>query len=251
MASRGKKVGEGEKLDAKTINKVGREVAWAGGGGRGVEPPWHPFTQLLLRRNADFEKGSRMPLSPASYSSPRLPRLSPLPPLQEVLTEQLKQQQELQRKLAKLGKQMDHLERARREEEAPLLLQAHEAKVKVRWQIKRQQAGSVVELLQPVGTGHNMLNCACGSSSLAAAIRSLAADPPVFCRSSCVGAVQEGEELFKSEAEAAKLAHRAAWEHDLSEKARVAKMQADREALAQQIQARRAEEFAALKVGQE
>lgn len=33
------------------------------------------------------------------------------PRLQEVLSEQLRQQQELQRKLAKLGKQMDHLER--------------------------------------------------------------------------------------------------------------------------------------------
>lgn len=60
--------------------------------------------------------------------------------------------------------------------------------------------------------------------------------------------LQEGEELFKSEAEAGKVAHRAAWEHDLSEKARVARMRGDREALAQQIQARRAEEFAALKV---
>ncbi|KAL4448023.1 hypothetical protein ABPG75_005242 [Micractinium tetrahymenae] len=69
MASRGKKVGEGEKLDAKAIN-------------------------------------------------------------QEVLTEQLRQQQELQRKLAKLAKQMDHLERARREEEAPLLAQAYEQKLK-------------------------------------------------------------------------------------------------------------------------
>jgi translation initiation factor 3 subunit A len=70
MASRGKKVGEGEKLDAKAINR-------------------------------------------------------------EVMSEQLKQQQELQRKLAKLAKQMDHLERARREEEAPLLVQAYEHRIRV------------------------------------------------------------------------------------------------------------------------
>lgn len=51
---------------------------------------------------------------------------------QEVLSEQLKQQQELQRRLARLAKQQDHLERARREEEAPLLAAAHQAKLKVR-----------------------------------------------------------------------------------------------------------------------
>jgi translation initiation factor 3 subunit A len=48
-----------------------------------------------------------------------------------VVSEQLRQQQELQRKLAKLAKQMDHLERARREEEAPLLAAAHDRKLKV------------------------------------------------------------------------------------------------------------------------
>ena len=64
LASRGKKVGEGEKLDARIINK-------------------------------------------------------------EAASEQLKQQQELQRRLAKLARQMDHLERAKREEEAPLLVAAH------------------------------------------------------------------------------------------------------------------------------
>ncbi len=48
------------------------------------------------------------------------------------MSEQLKQQQELQRKLAKLGKQMDHLERARREEEAPLLAEVAKQAYKVR-----------------------------------------------------------------------------------------------------------------------
>lgn len=101
-----------------------------------------------------------------------------------MLSEQLRQQQELQRKLAKLGKQMDHLERcahrrgavsgflpttpasrpchdavdgwwwlisplcpssalysARREEEAPLLASAHEAKLKVRSRCRRAWLG--------------------------------------------------------------------------------------------------------------
>jgi hypothetical protein len=117
---------------------------------------------------------------------------------------------------------------------------------------------SVVQLMHPVLVGRATCSATCvvrRSVSLAACCYPneallLTLLLLVCCCSSCVAAVQEGEELFKSEAEAAKLAHRAAWEHDLSEKARVAKMQADREALAQQIQARRAEEFAALKVGQ-
>lgn len=83
---------------------------------------------------------------------------------------------------------MDHLERARREEEGPLLAQAYEQKLK------------------------------------------------------------DDEQLFHSEAGAFKAAHRAAWEADLAEKQRLIKVAEDRAAVAQQIQARRAEEFAALKV---
>lgn len=44
--------------------------------------------------------------------------------LQEVLTEQLKEQKELDRQLHKMQKRLDHLERAFREEEAPLTIQA-------------------------------------------------------------------------------------------------------------------------------
>lgn len=69
LTSKGKKVGEGEKLDAMAINK-------------------------------------------------------------EAVSEQLKQQQELQRRLSKLARQMDHLERAKREEETPLLAEAHIARAK-------------------------------------------------------------------------------------------------------------------------
>lgn len=41
--------------------------------------------------------------------------------MQEAISERLKEAQELERKLARLAKTMDHMERARREEEAPLL----------------------------------------------------------------------------------------------------------------------------------
>lgn len=41
----------------------------------------------------------------------------------EVLTERMKEAQEMERRMHKLAKQLDHLERARREEEAPLLNQ--------------------------------------------------------------------------------------------------------------------------------
>ena len=50
-------------------------------------------------------------------------------PVQEALSERLKEQQELERKLAKMGKQLDHFERARREEEVPYIMQAHEQRM--------------------------------------------------------------------------------------------------------------------------
>jgi len=49
--------------------------------------------------------------------------------MHEALTEQLKGRQELERKLAKLTKQMDHFERAKREEEVPLLLESHKTRM--------------------------------------------------------------------------------------------------------------------------
>lgn len=45
--------------------------------------------------------------------------------MQNVLTEKLKEQQELDRRLQKLAKQMDHLERAKREEEFPFIEELH------------------------------------------------------------------------------------------------------------------------------
>ena len=69
------------------------------------------------------------PLSPhPAHTRRAAPR--PAAP-QEAVSEQLKQQQELQRKLGKLAKTMDHLERAKREEEAPLLAEAQAAALKV------------------------------------------------------------------------------------------------------------------------
>lgn len=66
-----------------------------------------------------------------SRASSLTPPRPTLPPPQEAVSEQLKQQQELQRKLAKLAKQMDHLERAKREEEAPLLAEAQKGRLQV------------------------------------------------------------------------------------------------------------------------
>ena len=42
------------------------------------------------------------------------------------LNEGVKQKQEMEKKLLKLGKQMDYLERAKREEEAPLIEDAYQ-----------------------------------------------------------------------------------------------------------------------------
>lgn len=57
--------------------------------------------------------------------------------MQEALAEQVKERQEQERKLAKLIKQMDHLERARRQEEGPLLEAAYATQLDVRacWSI--------------------------------------------------------------------------------------------------------------------
>ena len=51
--------------------------------------------------------------------------------MQEALAEQVKERQEQERKLAKLIKQMDHLERARRQEEGPLLEAAYATQLDV------------------------------------------------------------------------------------------------------------------------
>ena len=51
--------------------------------------------------------------------------------MQEALAEQVKERQEQERKLAKLIKQMDHLERAKRQEEAPLLEAAYATQLDV------------------------------------------------------------------------------------------------------------------------
>lgn len=45
--------------------------------------------------------------------------------LELALNEQLKERQEMERKLQKLAKTMDYLERAKREEESPLIEEAY------------------------------------------------------------------------------------------------------------------------------
>jgi translation initiation factor 3 subunit A len=49
--------------------------------------------------------------------------------MEEALTEQMKERQELERKLQKLSKTMDYLERAKREEERPLIEAAHQKRL--------------------------------------------------------------------------------------------------------------------------
>ena len=45
--------------------------------------------------------------------------------MEEALSEQMRERQEMERKLQKLSKTMDHLERAKREEERPLIEEAY------------------------------------------------------------------------------------------------------------------------------
>eukprot|EP00252_Welwitschia_mirabilis_P011385 TRINITY_DN2560_c0_g2_i1.p1 TRINITY_DN2560_c0_g2~~TRINITY_DN2560_c0_g2_i1.p1 ORF type:complete len:988 (-),score=247.89 TRINITY_DN2560_c0_g2_i1:58-3021(-) len=63
--------------------------------------------------------------------------------LEQVLIEQLKERQEMERKLQKLAKTMDYLERARREEEAPLIEAAYQKRLvddKLFFEQQQQQA---------------------------------------------------------------------------------------------------------------
>ena len=94
---------------------------------------------------------------------------------------------EMRRRLTKLAKQMDHLERAKREEEASLREEAAAARVK------------------------------------------------------------DEEALWQREQEAAKVAHRQAWERDLDMKHKLGSLQSDVAAFAEAVQSRRAAEFEALR----
>ncbi len=105
----------------------------------------------------------------------------------EMLREEDKSAQDMKRRLNKLAKQMDHLERAKREEEAPLRQEFSKTKV----------------------------------------------------------ASEEG--AWKLEQAAAMEAHKKAWEHDLSVKKKVERMQGDAKTLSDAIQSRRAAEFEMLK----
>ncbi len=49
--------------------------------------------------------------------------------MEEALSEQMKERAEMERKLQKLSKTMDHLERAKREEERPLIEEAHQKRL--------------------------------------------------------------------------------------------------------------------------
>ena len=78
--------------------------------------------------------------APATFAHPHAHQLRDRPPLslgpprppaatlhtkQDVVAERLKEQADLERKLTRLAKSMDHLERARREEEAPYVEEAY------------------------------------------------------------------------------------------------------------------------------
>lgn len=80
--------------------------------GMGASPPpepQHQCTHALL---------PPPPLRPPPTRSP-----------QDVVAERLKEQAELERKLARLAKTLDHLERARREEEAPYIEEAYKKRM--------------------------------------------------------------------------------------------------------------------------
>jgi len=107
--------------------------------------------------------------------------------MQEALSERLREAQELERKIARSAKTMDHLERARREEEAPLVEAAYAARALEDAALHAEQQAQLLE------------------------------------------------------------AHRAAWEADVKEKARLATMADEKADFAAAIVAKRQEQFEALR----
>ncbi len=81
--------------------------------------------------------------------------------MEEALSEQMKERAEMERKLQKLSKTMDHLERAKREEERPLIEEAHEKRLQDDEKFYKEQ--QEVTFPVPVNTQDNIhflfLNC--------------------------------------------------------------------------------------------
>jgi translation initiation factor 3 subunit A len=65
--------------------------------------------------------------------------------MQEALSERLREAQELERKIARAAKTMDHLERARREEEAPLIEAAYAARAEEDAALHAEQQAQLLE----------------------------------------------------------------------------------------------------------
>jgi translation initiation factor 3 subunit A len=65
--------------------------------------------------------------------------------MEEALSEQMKERQEMERKLQKLSKTMDHLERAKREEERPLIEEAYRKRLRDDESFYQQQQEQAIE----------------------------------------------------------------------------------------------------------
>lgn len=70
-------------------------------------------------------------LHPAFFDSQDGEKLDKEALMREAITGQMKERQELERKMQSQARRADHLERARREEEAPLLLAAYNTRLQV------------------------------------------------------------------------------------------------------------------------
>jgi translation initiation factor 3 subunit A len=68
--------------------------------------------------------------------------------MEEALSEQMKERAEMERKLQKLSKTMDHLERAKREEERPLIEEAHQKRLQDDEKFYKEQQEQAIEQSQ-------------------------------------------------------------------------------------------------------
>lgn len=181
--------------------------------------------------------------------------------MREAISGQMKERQDLERKMQSQARRADHLERARREEEGPLLLAAYNTRLQVRCPPPASTCGNT-NLIHPVllpwprcgicwprcgicwscRHGSQPILCLPAEGRVMQLVISLVLNPDLPTRP------QEDEVQHKAAMEERERQHRAEWEVAIAEKQRLAVMRDEEAGFRKAIMDRRAAEFQALRV---
>ena len=198
------------------------------------------------------------------------------------MEEQNKARIEQAKKMDLLIKRMDHMERARRENEAPLLQDAYAQKIKVSWagygfcfilvtSALLNAASSMTDHVTPSTALRWHRTRRCTSLKLLVAVKKVEdsrsgldfaqqqravlshlstqqLEPSTVKKPSLCS--QDDELDFAEQQKAGAIQHKQQYEHDFAEKQRMQKMQGDHSHFQQQIMSRRQDEFKELQVSQ-